>query len=212
MSAEHPGWINALSEARFRGYLKTAGGDVDVAARLYQWNLDVSAAFYSPLHWLEVTLRNALHEQLRAWCGRDDWWSAVPLRKKGPQLVHQAERNLAKEKGSFTVDDVVAKLSLGFWVSLVSRQYDRDLWRAALHKSFPHFRGPRGDLHEDLEAVRCLRNRIMHHEPIHHLDLLGHRERVYRVLRHLSAGLPGHAASADRIPEVWEQRPLGTAA
>ncbi|WP_203923445.1 hypothetical protein [Rugosimonospora africana] len=75
-----------------------------------------------------------------------------------------------------TADDVVAELQFGFWTSLLSNhrgsQYGRLLWVPTLHRSFPHYHGRRRDLHDNYEAMRLLRNRIMHHEPIHHRDLM----------------------------------------
>lgn len=43
-----PDWIrDALSQARFAPYLAKTGGDIDTAIRLYWWNIDISAAFYT---------------------------------------------------------------------------------------------------------------------------------------------------------------------
>ena len=53
---------SAVSETRFASYLTHSGGDEKLAWRLYEWNLEVSAALMTPLHMLEVTLRNRLHE------------------------------------------------------------------------------------------------------------------------------------------------------
>lgn len=64
MSGDSAEWVlKTLSPARMTPYLAQTAGDVGAASA--QWNLSVCAAFYSPLHWLEVALRNAMHETLR---------------------------------------------------------------------------------------------------------------------------------------------------
>ncbi|GAB2654023.1 Abi family protein [Saccharopolyspora gloriosae] len=211
MSGDQPAWIHStLSAARFQRYLTAANGEHADALRLYRWNLDVSAAFYAPLHWLEIGLRNGVHERLREHFGSGQWWELVQLTGYGRRAVTKEHAKLKRQKqAGFTADDVVAKLSLGFWVSLTSkgRGYDRTLWVPALHGAFPRFRGPRRDLHERLSGLLELRNRIMHHEPIFHLDLPARRAEIYRVLDHLSPTLPEQAGRYDRVPMLWEQRP-----
>jgi hypothetical protein len=64
-----------------------------------------------------------------------------------------------------------AKLTFGVWIALLRRPYEMTLWRPALHGAFPGYRGPRSTLHEDLRNMGLLRNRIAHHEPVHHRHL-----------------------------------------
>ncbi|RCW47209.1 hypothetical protein DFQ14_101555 [Halopolyspora algeriensis] len=117
-------------------------------------------------------------------------------------------------------DDIVAKLTLGFWISLLSRgrAYDRRFWVPVLHKAFPHYSGPRRPLHSELEDIRKLRNRIMHYEPIFEYDLHSYRAGIYRQLGHLSPVIADRVRPLDRIPEalvrygeVWngDERPDG---
>jgi hypothetical protein len=57
--------VAALSPERIAPYLRATGdGDLDVAVRLYEWNLAISGALYEALGILEVVLRNALSTQL----------------------------------------------------------------------------------------------------------------------------------------------------
>ena len=51
---------------RLRHYLVEAGGDVDRAIRLYEWNTNLSAAFWESLGHLEVVLRNTIDRQMTA--------------------------------------------------------------------------------------------------------------------------------------------------
>ncbi len=53
-------------------------------------------------------------------------------------MVKQAQEKVSVPRSSQDADDLVTELSFGFWVSLISRTYDRPLWVPALHRAFPH--------------------------------------------------------------------------
>ncbi|MFI6329756.1 hypothetical protein ACIBBG_15835 [Micromonospora chersina] len=194
-------WISgALSEARFAPYLEECGGDIAAAWGLYVWNIRVSGAFYPLLHFVEVTLRNALHRELGTRFGQVDWWAVAPLNEHGQHLVKQAREKLFGHRSPYNADDLVAKLTFGFWVSLVSQTYDRTLWVPALHRAFPHYRGRRDALYAELRAVLWLRNRVMHHEPIHRRDLKGDHAKIYRLYDHMSSSLAAAVRRVDQVP------------
>ncbi len=210
MSTEPPVWIrDLLSTPRLAPYLRAANEDIRVAVRLYWWNVEVSAAFYGPLHCLEIGLRNALHSQLCGYFGREDWWYVAPLTADGVRKVKESSEKIGKpDVRQPGPDDVVAALTFGFWVSLLSRgvAYDRKLWVPALHKAFPYYSGRRDILHDNLVAMLRLRNRVMHHEPIHHRDLAADRSKIYRLLGYLSREAAREVESLDRIPEILARR------
>ncbi|QLQ40303.2 hypothetical protein [Micromonospora robiginosa] len=216
MSADLPDWTRrAFSAPRMRPYLEAAGNDGREAVALYWWNVEISAAFYGPLHCLEIVLRNALHGQLAARYGRSDWWAAAPLTEHGVRLVEEAadkcRRRLGRRgRSGPTADDVVAELSFGFWVSLLSNrtgsQYDRLLWVPTLHQAFRPRSGSRAVLHESLETMRLLRNRIMHHEPIHHRDLAADHRRLYQLLNAIDGVVAKEIRVMDRVPFVLARR------
>lgn len=207
---DEPKWIkHALSHARFAPYLNAKDGDLDAAIRLYWWNVDVSAAFYTPLHCLEVAVRNAMHTRLGTHFGRVGWWHAIRLRENGQLLVREAERKVRRRRdgSSGCADDLVTELSFGFWVSLVSRTYDRELWVPCLHRALPGFRGRRDRLHEALLTLVYLRNRIMHHEPIHHRHLKADHDKIRLLLGYASPELVTCLVSYDRVPKLLGERP-----
>jgi hypothetical protein len=198
-------------------YLRAAGGDPRAAVRLYQWNLKASAALYVPLHCVELAVRNALHDCLAAKYGRPDWWIVAPLNGGGQGLVGKAraksERNeeqRAKEqrrpKRPVTADDIVTELSFGFWATLLVSRYDRVFWVPTLHKAFPYHSGRRDALYDDLRPLVRLRNRVMHHEPIHDGDLDADHARIYRVLGALGPDLAKEVRAMDEFRSVLEGR------
>jgi hypothetical protein len=213
MTVESPDWIReVLSTPRFAPYLAKTDGDVDAAIRLYWWNVEVSAAFYTPLHCLELGLRNALHERLRIRFGRVDWWAVAPLSDNGSRTVSAAIQKIVGRGGRlYVADDIVAELSFSFWVSLVSRgaSYDRTLWVPALHRAFPYYKGRRQPLHDNLLAMVLLRNRIMHHEPIRHRHLHADHLKIYRLLGYISPSMAKELETLDRVSEVLRRRDGG---
>lgn len=201
-------WIrDALSVPRFAPYLAKASGDLRAAIQLYWWNVGVSAAFYAPLHCLEMALRNAVNQQLTIKFGRTDWWEVAPLNKSGLRIVADTRTKLATRARATTVDDMVAELSFGFWVSFVSNTYHRTLWVPCLHKAFPFHRALRGPLHRDLHTMLLFRNRIMHHEPIHHRHLEADHQTILRLLGYLSPAMAEQLRSYDQVEMMLQQRP-----
>jgi hypothetical protein len=201
-------WIrDALSAPRFAPYLAKTSGDLYTAIQLYWWNVGVSAAFYAPLHCLEMALRNAVHQQLAVKFGRTDWWEIAPLNKSGIRIVADTRSKLATRARPSTADDMVAELSFGFWVSFVSNTYHRSVWVPCLHKAFPFYRGRRGPLHSDLHTMLLFRNRIMHHEPIHHRHLEEDHRTILRLLGYLSPAMAEQLKSYDQVEAVLRQRP-----
>jgi hypothetical protein len=206
LSTEPPGWVlTVLSGPRFAPYLKAAGGDVQAAIELEWWNLEVATAFVVPLNRLELALRNSLHPELCTKFRRPDWWSSAPLDGNGRNKVAEAKRALISLGRGFTcADDIVAQLTFGFWISLLSGKYHRNLWVPTLHRVF---RGvARRALHQDFLNVLVLRNRIMHHEPIHHRHLEADHATVYRLLGHLSPAIIKELAERDRVPKLLASR------
>ncbi|MEU9442342.1 hypothetical protein AB0D42_15765 [Streptomyces sp. NPDC048304] len=209
MTNRLPEWmLRDLSLPRLRRYIRAAHGDARAAERLYWWNIEVSAALLGPLHCVELALRNALHNALTRHHGRPDWWTVAPLNERGRRLVDDARRSCERRLSHATPDDMVAELSFGFWVSLLSHGsgYDRHFWVPVLHSAFPYYRGRRDRLYRDLTSVVLLRNRVMHHEPVHHRHLAADHDTIYRVLGYLSLELAKEARTMDRFPAVLAGR------
>ncbi|WP_336047528.1 hypothetical protein [Streptomyces sp. CA2R101] len=202
-----PEWlVRALSLPRMSRYVVAAQGKSLNAVRLYWWNVEVCSALYGPLHCLELALRNALHDQLMRKYARPDWWEAAPLDSQAKRLVTEAGRKCRRRNAAPTPDSIVAELSFGFWVSLLSRGYDRGLWVPILHQAFPCLDQPRKRLYDGLSSLVLLRNQIMHHEPVHHRDLAADHAKIYRMIGYISPELAIEAKTMDRFPEVLAGR------
>jgi hypothetical protein len=210
MSSDLPEWfIRAFAMPRLSPYLTSAETGGIQADGLYLWNLQVSEAFYGSLHCLEICLGNALHTQLCASYGRYDWWITAPLVQTAVNKVETARKQAVRPDHRYpSPDDIVAELSFGFWVSLLNRRYDRYFWVPALHRSFPNYRGGREPLRDNLEAMLLLRNRIMHHEPVHHRDLVADHAKVYRLIGYIEPEVVDWLRTFDRVPDMLTRRPV----
>ena len=164
----------SLSKDRFARYLAAADGDRERAICLYAWNAAVGAAFHAPLQALEVTLRNQTDEHLTKKYGVR--WYDQPVMNFSEKKLEQLEvvKSKLKDKStSIYPPNVVADLSLGFWVGLFSSDYEKNLWHPALCKAFPYHDGPikRKKALDRLTKIKRFRNRIAHHEPIFQIGI-----------------------------------------
>lgn len=205
--------VDAISAERFQPFLDECGEDPLVALRLYYWDGEASRAFLSALRDFEVSMRNAFHARLAGRYGRADWWESprVRLTTKGLQQVRNARLALQQELGSdVTPGDMVAKLTLGFWVGLTGRgqNYEMQFWYPALRHAFQGYRGRRGDLQQQLDHVRRFRNRIGHHERICHRHLEEDYRTLLRLLEYVSPEKAALHRQFSQIPQVLARKPL----
>jgi len=191
-----------ISSARFATYLTACGQDSDVAVRLYAWNLELSAAMWGGLGVLEVVARNALDCRLQVFAGQMDWWNsaAVALRIEQSQAISRAGGGVGPHSGNH--GQVVAALTLGFWTSLLANRYHQSLWIPALAGAFPNYVGRRGDLHQKLEGLRRLRNRIAHHEPIINMDIAVYYQDVLAILAAIDPKISNWVDKNSRVNKV----------
>lgn len=101
-------------------------------------------------------------------------------------------------------------MSLGFWVRLLGRggyinggrkaDYDRTLWRPALYKAFPG--RPRRMVHQRLNHLRHLRNRIAHHEPILNRDLKRDYESLLEAVDWISTDVRKWIEAYSLLPDA----------
>lgn len=132
--------VKTLSERRWETYKKLSQEANLPPDELYARNLAYSKELYVILSGLEVVIRNAFHEQLKARYGREDWLSKTDIfRRSHKEQIDKATDKLGQNrKGNYTLDDLIAELSLGFWTHLVDSPYEKEFWIPALRHSFPH--------------------------------------------------------------------------
>jgi hypothetical protein len=178
------GMVNALevsrnlSIPRFNTYVQECGQDIDAALALYQWNMEISSAFMIPLHVFEVVVRNAVVEAIEnvhghGWAWNQGFIKSLPSASSG---YNPSLNMLQTARKHSTTGKVVAELNFIFWQKMFTKRHDVRIWQPHLHSAFPYMAFhncavSRKNIHDKIEQVRKLRNRIAHHEPIFHRNL-----------------------------------------
>jgi len=116
-------------------------------------------------------------------------------------MTKKATNQVQRMKNDPAPGRLVAELPLGFWVGLFANAYDQTLWRTDLHRLFKP-RPKRQQLHDNLDRLRTLRNRIAHHEPIFQRDLVADYNRAREVIHALSPELCTWMESHARVFDV----------
>jgi hypothetical protein len=187
------------------------------ALSYYEWDSAVVGAFQELLRHVERSVRGSMHNELAARFQREDWWADPRLRLNGfaRQAVSTAQEKLARARIPVTPRAVVGRLAFGFWVSLLGRgaDYETQLWRPALSRAFPGYRGPRVPVHDELDRLRELRNHLAHpgDVPVSTRDLQAARESVYRVLGWVSRDAAAWLRTVDRAPTILAAYPTACA-
>lgn len=173
--------LDTLLRARAGKYLSVCSGDPALATRLYLWNIELVSAMWWCLHPFEVVLRNAVAGHLKSRY-RDEWFHDPRFidiaSDTDKQRLNSARRDFQKKyRRDPSPDDMVASLSLGFWVSAISKHYDVALaWKTNFRAMAAHDpRLSRSEAHARAQNLQYLRNRLAHLEPVHHLDLRAYR-------------------------------------
>ena len=217
---------NRLTRGRLASYMGAAGGNVQAAVELYDWNTLVGASFLEDLGRLEVVFRNAVDGALTAY-GDAQSWSEVWYRRPqlfrgehGPQARTWANIEIARQRATGQHDrqevhgKVIAELSFGFWRFLCTKSYLTSLWVPAVAAAFPQHpssgnpRQVRADVEDRMRRLYFLRNRIAHHEPIHQRDLERDHAEVLELIGWICLDCRAWAEVVTRTPGVIETRPV----
>ncbi|WP_419926456.1 Abi family protein [Candidatus Poriferisocius sp.] len=200
------GLVSSVSSTRFDTYRQ--GVDTDAAAlQLYTWNTAAAAAFYGPLQTLEIVLRNAVHDAMSKAHGTRWFENPLLLRPAEQGKTDEAIQHLNDLHKRPTPGRIVAALPFGFWVTLFANAYDTTIWRTDLHNIFAPRVKDRGGLHDTLDRLRTLRNRIAHHEPIFQRSLKDDYQRIRIVIGLLSRPTLDWQDHHSRVPDILNIKP-----
>lgn len=210
-----------LMPARLAPYVQACGGDVAKARRLYVWNIEISGAFWGPISGVEIAFRNTIHRALASHIGRPDWWHDSAVHQPDVAKAHEEEGRLQRQRRRIshapplTADDVVASLSFGFWSSIVagpSNAFEQNrFWHICLRLAFPNWRyrpGTTGrkDFVRRVEVLRKFRNRVAHHEPLHHRRLADDHRALIAMAGFIDSSLGAFIGSQSRVPASLGRR------
>jgi hypothetical protein len=214
----HPAEIEVtLSAERLHRFIQ-ASGSLAQGLRLYRWNVQLASAYWTPLHFLEIAVRNAVHGSMTAHHGTA-FWFREPGTDLGATWLFEFERNAIEKAISkifppVTAGKVVAELHFSFWVGLLSGHhipgkpdYHDAVWvKGKVSERFPNMK--RSTVFRRLDRLRRFRNRIAHHEHIlnSNLDVLS--ADIEAILRTLDPSLATWVRAMSTVEEVRAARPL----
>lgn len=170
--------INLFSENRLNSYKYDANDDNSILLERYLYNIEVSKALYPLLSILEISLRNRINQAIentiqQDWLMKELNTQNILLTGEFNKLQDAKQKLLKKGHKNFTKDDLIAELSLGFWVYLCGRKYKNTLWHKAgffktVFADYPNFSefDKLSKISPVLQLMLKLRNRIFHHEII----------------------------------------------
>jgi hypothetical protein len=185
----------------------------------YLWNVALSEALYPSLHVVEVALRNSLDRAVGTHLADQEWLvhseagsptsRFLEIRAQG--MVAEAYDMLERAKKPVEQGRIVAELSFGFWTSLLNRRYDQGLWPAHLKNAFPgapRSRRTRSTFSRRFNAIREVRNRVSHHEPIWYRETLAaDHEDIIEACKWLEPSSILLLQQADRFSRILAARP-----
>jgi len=204
-----PEFIVKLAPERFARYLAWANGNERLAVELYAANIALSEAFYTPLHLMEICLRNRIDQRLNLDLG-SDWLENTSIIKSLylRERVIASRSKMQRRNPHFQRGDVIAELNFGFWVGMFGKDQSH-LWGPYLRKVFPDDEPvQRKHVATKLDSIRFLRNRIAHYEPIIQLPLGSIYSDIDVLVKMLlpEAGL--WLAQNNRFSLMWPDQPI----
>ena len=166
---------NRLKTYRTRLSAAPHGLPTPEAVKAYFLLNDISQHFFVPLQLVEVALRNRINDHVTNNKGKAHWYDSVPATLKTKDAVIRAKALAKEEVPQPTPDDIVCRLTFGFWANLLdaphrdSAKPDHFIWDQHGFKKV--FRGAPAGLRvgvvaDRLKRLSSLRNRLFHHEPI----------------------------------------------
>lgn len=203
----------SLSVARLARYLVASRNDKHYALRLYVWNIRLCEAFYLPTQIAEVSVRNAIHCALLAkhgpdWHTRGSFLCTLPdrLRKELDDVI-RTER--AAYGTNMTADHLVSGLSFGFWLHLLTKNYEGVFWPTYFATCFPNMPATtsRDKLYKKVDKLRLFRNRIAHHKPIFDRSPKTEYNSLLEVIRWISDDTHWFTTMLTRVDQTINAKP-----
>ena len=196
----------AISGNRFTPYLNNNSNNQSEAYGTYLWNIALCESLYLALNCLEISLRNSIHDAAVQEFGVDDWFkSHLHLNELEP--LNKLANEMRQSRRMVGVNDLIANLTLGFWLSLFRSRYEQVLWPKLLEPVFPYWpkkQRTRRNAYARLDNIRRLRNRVFHHEPIWHWqDLQPRHALILETIGWISPAMLELTRLLDRFPSVY---------
>lgn len=206
--------LSALHDDRIDRFLPAASGSREDAFRLYCWNCTICEAYYLPLHFAEIAVRNAINSHLIDRLG-EEWFDNRALigsledsRKADLIGLLAAERR--KHGEAMTCHHLVSELSFGFWLHLLTKRFGRIIWASGMKAAFPNLPNAldRQDVYDRVEIINKWRNRVFHHKPIFDRGPSTKHNDLLQLIRWISHDLADWVTQASMVTNAIQLRPV----
>lgn len=148
----------------------------------YLFNLRLSEAFYIPLHFLELCLRNKIDSVLSKEFG-DSWIYQEDFKRSyNVDNLEKVQRKFENNprKNYYDKNTLISNLSFGFWATLLYKDYEGLLWKdSEIFNQIFSYGKPR-DFYKtrvNLLSLKNFRNDIFHYKCI--LDFKSKKENPF---------------------------------
>ena len=155
----------------------------------YLMNIKFSRDFYIPLSIVEVSFRNSLNQFYTEKIG-ENWLEQNSILQPNAQKSISNSKNILKQqKKIISQDNLIAELSFGFWVKLLTKVYSRYLRYNDLKQIFPNLPSKKDKsinrhfIFTKLNNIRLFRNKVFHHDKIiSKVEYQNMMDEIYEVL------------------------------
>ena len=186
--------IPLVSAARLQPYLNAANQNKEKALELYKINIKLSETLYPFFSIFEVTLRNRIAAVLINKYGenwfdghRGKWLDGVTNMSSSTgtsinsnranlelEAFKKVKEKLNKERKNIISDNIIAELTLGFWIGLlIKKSYRKEIWHHHIADLFPNVNPKQytsdkkqKQMFTQFDNIKHLRNRVFHHKPL----------------------------------------------
>lgn len=204
-----------LSKARLESYRIDDCTDFELLVNYY-WNVALAEALHSSLHATEVALRNSIHSGFSQRFGTTEWYDIDNLLEEHDSGLVSAVRQGAavRNQPAPTADQMVSRLSFGFWTHMVSSRYDEAIWSpdhwTMVRTVFSYGLNETGKrlgrnvLGQHYNEVRFLRNRVAHFEQIFNSNrLIRNHAAIHDGIGWIDPVLQAITENTDSFPAVY---------
>jgi hypothetical protein len=178
--------LECLSAERIAAYDTLLGSIADererpfLLLRTYAVIQMLQSLMLTPLHFLEICLRNKIYTSLKDFYSKtntsnnpDEWYVWMPANARTQRtirkVIDQVKSKIGRKR-TIIAGDIVSNLTFGVWINILEEYPDNMshlyFWAGIKKQVFPRAPGSRKNILDRLKKINTIRNRLVHHEPL----------------------------------------------
>ncbi len=170
--------VKLFSSNRLNSYKYDNNDTYSIVLERYLYNIELSKSLYPLLSFLEISLRNRINQAIETviqqdWLLKEHNQQNILFPNEYKKLLEAKQKLMNKGHKNIGKDDLIAELSLGFWIHLCTKKYKTVLWHKPcffriVFADYPNFSefDKLSKIFPILQLMLKLRNRVFHHEII----------------------------------------------